>query len=146
MIDLNQFMVERLTLNRNTKIYESVPTKFSFYIHYTKKEIDMIQECVQKMKVQPIIITNYLFVFNRLTSLNDYIFMYYNNDWDKHRPACYLYFNKDEYENYRENANYVINKKGYTICASNDLKSVCKDLIEYLDENDEFYNEVKKLK
>lgn len=146
MKNLNIFISERLKLDKDSKISGIIPTKFSDDILYTKKEIDMIQDCVQKMKVQPIVITNYLFTNNELISLNNFIFMYYHNNWDKHRPACYLYFNKDDYENYRENAVYVINKKGYTICASNDLKSVCKDLIEYLDENDKFYNEVKKLK
>ena len=59
MKTLKDLVLERLKLNKDTKINEDIPTKFSKDIKYTQNEIDIVQKYAEQLDIKPIILTNY---------------------------------------------------------------------------------------
>jgi len=163
MIDLNQFIFERLTLNnlfminerlslnKQSKIYEAIPTKFSENIICTENEINIIQQYAQKLRIRPIILTNY--EYDEDKSILNYSYnginLFYDNNWETKNQLTYISLWKFEglwkcaiWINNKPNA--VVTKTGGSFKSEN-VEDVCKELLIQI-ERTKFYDEVKKLK
>ena len=151
MKQLNDFILERLKLNKDTKVSENIRIKFGGKIDFTQKEIDIVQKYAEQLKVKPLILTNYMLVGqDGLFPYKQYIFMYYDKSWENNQEQdTYLYLLKDDEENNKWYANIVINSQNYTLMNNNkkvssfNVEDVCKELLQQLDKNDMFYNNVK---
>ena len=147
MKTLKNLILERLKINKDSKIAEPIPTKFSKDIDFTKEEINIIQNYIQQMNVKPIILTNYR-VSDDKKKLNEYnntIFMYYDYDWDKIRPANYIELDKRPWGQDKMIHITMNNKFSYEVIrvSSYNIEDICKKLIDYL-QHSMFYEYVKK--
>ena len=150
MIDLNQFIVERLTLNKQSKIYEPIPTKFSENIIYTENDIKIIHQYAQKLRIQPIILTNYEYNDNKVIDCSyNGVNLFYDNNWETKEQLTYITLWK--YDGLWKCIIYINNKRnpiatktgGYF--KSKNVEDVCKELLIQIEKTN-FYDEVKKLK
>ena len=147
MKTLKNLILERLKLNKDTKIIGDIPTKFSDNIDFTQEEINIIQRYIQQMNVKPIILTNYR-VSDDKKELENYkgvIFMYYDYDWDKRRPTNYIVLDKKDWGQVKMIHITMNNKFSYEVIrvSSYNIEDICKKLIDYL-QHSMFYEYVKK--
>lgn len=147
MKTLKNLILERLKLNKDTKIIEDIPIKFSDNIVFTQEEIDIVQQYAQQMNVKPIILTNYRVSDDKkeLDEYNRTIFMYYDYDWDKIRPANYIELDKKDWGQVKMIHITMNNKFSYEVIrvSSYNIEDICKKLIDYL-QHSMFYEYVKK--
>ena len=135
-------------LNENEDIIDSIPTKFNKLDYLMSITINTIQKYAQQLKVRPIILTNYQYDYV-LYSFRNIVYIYFKNNWFKDFQNTYLCLYIDK--NNIFHADIIIRDYGLTVSpkktweyTSENLEECCKKLLEYLDENPEFYNEVKK--
>ena len=148
MKTLNNFIAERLKINKDIKINETIPTEFSENIIYTKNEINIIQQYAQKLRIRPVILTNYEYVSLKCnkTSYNNLLFIFFNENWTTTNQEYYIILSKDE-----KKPNYgcmiVFNDSSKILPGLNNncknVEEICKLLLEYLDEDPKFYNSFK---
>ena len=152
MKQLNDFILERLKLDKDSKVSKyNIPVKFSNNITFTQEEIDIVQKYVEQLKVKPVILTNYMLLrYHELYPFKNYICMYYDKGWEKYeKQNNYIFLLKDDEANNKWYAHIVVNNQSYClmnnskIVSSLDVKEVCKELLQQLDKNDMFYNNVK---
>lgn len=146
MKTLNNFIVERLKINKDTKI--GIPIKFSNDIIYTNEEINIVQQYAQKLKIRPVILTNYEYLSLKCntTSYNNLLFIFFNENWTTTNQEYYIILSKDE-----KKPNYgcmiVFNDSSKILPGLNNIcknvEEICKLLLEYLDEDPKFYNSLK---
>jgi AAA+ superfamily predicted ATPase len=142
MKTLNDFVIEKLNLNSESKIRKPIPTKFSDDFLFTDKEIDIIQSYMYQMKIRPCILTNYILVNGTLSDYSNNVFIYFNENWHKEHPSNYLFITKNP-NNSKMTVTIINNFYINTIYDNKDLKIACNIILNNLDENDEFYDEVK---
>lgn len=148
----NSFMInERLSLNNQSKLRYHIPTKFSKSIIYTENEIKIIQQYVQKLRIHPIILTNYAYddVKSKLDYINNSINLFYDNNWETQSQLTYITLWKYEgwwrcFIRINYERNDVATKTGGFFKSKN-VENVCKELLVQI-ERTKFYDEVKKLK
>ena len=156
MKTLNNFIAERLKINKDIKINETIPTKFSKDIKYTQNEIDIVQKYAEQLKIKPIILTNYQYndTHQKLVGFDKYIFMYFDDDWNNCKLNGlnnYIYIKKsflyNEWEGWivmkENNLRYIQNKNNSLLCSKN-IEDICKELLKQLP-NTDFYDEVKNI-
>ena len=151
MKTIDNFIYERLSLNKQSKIIEIIPTKFSNDLNYTQNDIDIIQEYSQKLRIQPTILTNYEYNDEKLTLTDSYngINLFYDNNWETKNQLTYITLWKFDglwkclimINNKR---NDVATKAGGYFKSKN-VEDVCKELLIQIEKTN-FYDEVKKLK
>lgn len=160
MKTFNQFIIERLKLNKDSKLVKyDIPTKFSNNLNYTQRDINIIQEYAQKLKVKPIIISNYF--YNYVTeSIKDsptYVNIYFDKKWEKDYFTHHISFKRNRYNDNKWCATIllvhrvcdfksleVIDKNQEQLFSEN-VEDICKAMIDQLDDMyGEFYNAVKK--
>lgn len=156
MKTLKDIILERLKLTKDSKLIKEIPTHFiaDNKLAFTKEDINIIQQYAQQLKVKPIVLTNSSISkyssTNTLDSFLTNIFIYFNDDWDKKFQSNCIYF---VYDIFNDNMWYCIITingkqsylyKGKFIYYSKNVEDICKELIKYLNENNEFYNAVKK--
>ena len=150
----NSFMInERLSLNNQSKLNNRyhIPTKFSKNIIYTENEIKIIQQYAQKLRIHPIILTNYEYdnVKSKLDYTNNSINLFYDNNWETKNQLTYILLWKYKgwwrcFIRINNKGNNVATKTGEFFKSKN-VENVCKELLVQI-ERTKFYDEVKKLK
>lgn len=146
MKTLNQFIIERLKLNKDSKIPELIPTEFSDDIIFTEQEINMIQGCACQMKIKPSILTNYALVNNKLIDYSNYIFIHFSEKYDKETQHNFINIYKNP-NNFKVTVMAIIDDIYMNeICENKDLEIACKIILNYLDKNHDFYNKIRKIK
>ena len=151
MKNLKGFVLERLKLNNDSKIGGSIPTKFSENIICTENEVKIIQQYAQKLRIRPVILTNYEYDDDksRLNYSHNGINLFYDNNWKNKNQLTYIVLWKFDgwwrcyiVINYERNA--VATKTGGYFKSKN-VEDVCKELLIQIGKT-KFYDEVKKLK
>lgn len=151
MKNLKGFVLERLKLNNDSKIGGSIPTKFSENIICTENEVKIIQQYAQKLRIRPIILTNYEYNDDIpiLHSSYNGIKLFYDKNWETKTQLTYILLWK--FESWwkcliwiNKKRNPVTIKTGGFFRSKN-IEDVCKELLIQI-ERTKFYDEVKKLK
>ena len=145
MKTLNDFIIEKLNLNLDSKIRKPIPTKFSDDFLFTDKEIDIIQSYVHQMKIKPCILTNYTLVNDHLSDYSNHVFIFFNENWNKELPSNYLFITKNPNNSKMTVITIINNTDINTICYNKNLRTACNIILNYLDKRD-FYDAVKKSK
>jgi len=156
MKTLNDFIIERLKIDKDTKINDDIPTKFSDDITFTQEEINILQKYMKQLKIKPVILTNYTLQTKRiginkmkqiLQSSKYNIYVYFNDDWETKRQDTYLYINKDNEEPYTWFVTIIIKYVYYNFkqnkSLSENIEDVCAELINQLQNDNKFYNALK---
>lgn len=143
MKTLNNFVIEKLNLNSDSKISNHIPTKFSDDFLFTDKEIDIIQSYMHQMKIRPCILTNYILVNGVLSNYSNNVFIYFNENWHKEHPSNYLCITKNP-NNSKMTVIIINNFDLNTIYDNKDLRIACNIILNYLNKNPKFYDAVKK--
>ena len=156
MKTLNDFITERLKINKDTKINDDIPTKFSDDITFTQEEINILQKYMKQLKIKPVILTDYALNSKRvgknrmklILHPNKYnIYVYFNDDWETKKQDTYLYINKDDGEPYTWFVTVIIKYVDYNSkrneSLSKSIEDVCAELINQLQNDNKFYNALK---
>lgn len=151
MKNLKGFVLERLKLNNDSKISKSIPTKFSENIIYNENEIKIIQQYAQKLRIQPIILTNYEYDDDKsiLDCSYNGINLFYDNNWESENQSTFILLWK--FESWWRCRMWINNKRNDVATKtggffkSKNVEDVCKELLIQI-ERTKFYDEVKKLK
>ena len=161
MKQLNDFILERLKLNKDSKLNDGfIPTKFSNNLNYTQKDIDIVQQYAQKMKVKPILISNYFYnyVTEIIKDAPTYLNIYFDKKWEKDYFTHHISFKRNGYDDNKWCADIllahhdcdfkflaVIDKNCKQLFSEN-VEDICKAMIDQLDGiYDEFYNALKNI-
>ena len=163
MKTLNDFVIEKLNLNSDSKIRkhneETIPTKFSNALNYTQKDINIVQEYAQKLKVKPILISNYFYnyVTENIKDTPTYLNIYFDKKWEKDYFTHHISFKRNGYNDNKWCATILLAHHGCDFKSlevidknwkqlfSENVKDICKATIDQLDGiYKEFYDAVKK--
>ena len=147
MKSLKDTILERLKLNKDSKISKDIPTKFSENITYTENEIKIIQQYAQKLRIRPVILTNYEYNDkSKLHYSHNCVNLFYDNNWETKEQSTYIFLWKFDglwkclimINNKR---NPVATKTGGFFKSKN-VEDICKELLIQI-ERTKFYDEVK---
>jgi len=144
-------IIERLKLNSDSKISGIIPTKFTENIIYSENDIEIIQQYAQKLRIRPIILTNYEYDNDKsiLNFSHNGINLFYDNNWETKEQLTYILL--WIFEGWWKCLIMINNKRDAVVTKtggyfkSKNVEDVCKELLIQI-ERTKFYDEVKKLK
>ena len=154
MKSLKDTILERLKLNRYTKIGKNISIEFDKDISFSEKEIDIVKKYAQQFKITPVALSNYRKFEDSFDSFITNIFIYFYDDWNTKIQDTYLYLTQDVFHGGSWYCLIVINDEDSYLhdsttnhkYVSKNIENVCKELTKYLDENPDFYNKIRKSK
>lgn len=163
MKSLNDFVIEKLKLNNDSKISKNIPRKFVYKTTYTRTEVDIIEKYAKQLEIKPVLITNEEYTSKyrssrSMSSSSSSLFLYFDDDLEN---TYRIWFIKDELSNdwccrllfrYDEYCYYIQDKEGNNILYSKNVEDICKELLiqikdtRFYEEAKEFYDTIKKSK
>ena len=148
MKQITSYILEGIKINKNIKINKdniNIDVNFNG-TEFNEDEVNIIKDFSQNLKVPVTAIASKKFSKGLISYINS-IYVYFNDNWNTHKQNIYLEFNKDKYNNtwkaiiYNDKNDSFFTKNNKIV--EGNIDYICSELIDYLNEDKTFYNDVK---